>query len=154
MSEPTNDPVILTGHELINLIRPVVLDYTKHEGYTDQIMELVDTGTRMRISYDNLSPAGVLAYSAISLLDSVDPPIVDICSGILIDRIRNMEPPADLPLRDAWLEARDNVVASFVEAQALGAMAQLEVHSIMTDDLAVDWSQLNGLDVTEGGTNG
>lgn len=148
MSEPTNEPVILTGHELINLIRPVILEHTKHEDYTNQILEMIDTGALMRISYDNLSPAGMLAYSAISLLDPVDPLIVEVFTGILMDRLRNMEPPADLPLREAWLHARDEIIASFHEAQELGAMAAVEVHSITPDDLAVDWSQLNGLGET------
>ena len=150
MSESTNDPVLLTGNQLIELIRPVILAHTKHEDYTNQILEMIDTGARMRISYDNLSPAGMLAYSAISLLDPVDPLIVEMFTGILLDRIRNLEPPADLPTRDAWLQARDEVVASFVEAQALGAMSEVEVHSITPDDLAVDWSQLDGLGESNG----
>ena len=150
MSEPTNEPVILTGNQLIELIKPVILAHTKHEDYTNQILEMVDTGARMRLSYDNLSPAGMLSYSAISLLDPVDPLIVEMFTGILMDRLRNMEPPADLPLRDAWLQARDEVMTSFLEAQDQGAMTAVEVHSITPDDLAVDWSQLDGLGESNG----
>ena len=150
MSEPTNEPVILTGNQLIELIKPVILAHTKHEDYTNQILEMVDTGARMRLSYDNLSPAGMLSYSAISLLDPVDPLIVEMFTGILMDRLRNMEPPADLPLREAWLHARDEIMTSFLEAQDLGAMAAIEVHSITPDDLAVDWAQLNGLGESNG----
>ena len=152
MSEPTNEPVILTGNQLIELIKPVILAHTKHEDYTNQILEMIDDGARMRISYDNLSPAGMLAYSAISLLDPVDPLIVEVFTGILMDRLRNMEPPADLPLRKAWLHARDEIMASFREAQELGVVADIEVHSITPDDRAVDWSQLADLRGT-GGTD-
>ena len=84
MSEPTNEPVILTGNQLIALIKPVILDYTKHEDYTNQILEMVDQGARMRISYDHLSPAAMLAYSAASLLDPVDPLIVEVFAGVLL----------------------------------------------------------------------
>lgn len=153
MSESTNEPVILTGNQLIALIKPVILEHTKHEDYTNQILEMVDTGTRMRISYDNLSPAGMLAYSAISLLDPVDPLIVEVFTGILMDRLRNMEPPADLPLRDAWLYTRDELIARFHEAQAMGAMADIKVHSITPDDLAVDWAALS-TEIQEGEANG
>ena len=145
MSEPTNEPVILTGHELIELIRPVILAHTKHEDYTNQIIEMIDTGVRMRISHDNLSPAAMLAYTAVSLLDPIDPLIVEVFTGILLDRLRVAEPPADLPLRDAWLQTRDEVLAHQAEAQAVGLMTAVEVHSITPDDLAVDWSQLDGL---------
>ena len=154
MSEPTNEPVILTGHELIELIRPVILAHTKHEDYTNQIIEMIDTGARMRISYDSLSPAAMLTYTAVSLLDPVDPIIVEVLTGILLDKLRTCEPPADLPLRDAWLHARDEVMRNQAEAVALGAMANVEVHSINSSDLEVDWSQLDGLDLTEGETNG
>ena len=145
MSEPTNEPVILTGQELIELIRPVILAHTKHEDYTNQIIEMIDTGVRMRISHDNLSPAAMLAYTAVSLLDPIDPLIVEVFTGILLDRLRVAEPPADLPLRDAWLQTRDEVLAHQAEAQAVGLMTAVEVHSITPDDLAVDWSQLDGL---------
>ena len=60
----------------------------------------------------------------------------------------------DLPLRDDWLQARDETMANQVEAQAAGLIAAVEVYSINSSDLEVDWSQLNGLGVTEGGTNG
>lgn len=153
MSESTNEPVILTGNQLIALIKPVILEHTKHEDYTNQILEMVDTGTRMRLSYDNLSPAGMLAYSAIRLLDPVDPLVVEVITGILMDRLRNMEPPADLPLREAWLRTRDELLASFHEAKAMGAMADIEVHSITPDDLAVDWAALS-TEIQEGEANG
>ena len=145
MSESANEPVLLTSNELIELIRPVILAHTKHEDYTNQILEMVDQGARMRISYDSLSPAAMLAYTAISLLDSVDPLIVEVFTGILLDRLRVAEPPADLPLRDAWLQARDEVLANQAEAQAVGLMADIEVHSVNLSDMGVDWSQLNGL---------
>ena len=150
MSDSTNEPVILTGNQLIALIKPVILEHTKHEDYTNQILEMVDTGARMRLSYDNLSPAGMLAYSAISLLDPVDPLIVEVFTSILLDRLRVAEPPAELPLRDAWLQARDVALANQAEAQAVGLMSEVEVHSITPDDLAVDWSQLDGLGESNG----
>ena len=154
MSEPTNEPVILTGYKLIELIRPVILAHTKHEGYTDQIIEVIDTGAQMRIGFDSLSPAAMLTYTAIGLLDPVDPIIIEVFTGILLDKLRITEPPADLPLRDAWLHARDEVMRKQAEAVALGAMADVEVHSLNSSDLEVDWSQLNDLDVTKGETNG
>lgn len=144
MSE-SNDPVLLTGNQLIELIRPVILAHTKHEDYTNQILEMVDQGARMRINYDHLSPAAMLAYTAVSLLDPVDPIIVEVFTGILLDKLRITEPPADLPLRDAWIQARDEVIASHAEAIAFGAMDNVEVHSVNLDDMSVDWSQLNGL---------
>lgn len=144
MSE-SNDPVLLTGNQLIELIRPVILAHTKHEDYTNQILEMVDQGARMRINYDHLSPAAMLAYTAISLLDPVDPIIVEVFTGILLDKLRITEPPADLPLRDAWIQARDEVIASQAEAVAFGAMANVEVHSVNLSDMSVDWSQLDGL---------
>ena len=153
MSESTNEPVILTGNQLIALIKPVILAHTKHEDYTNQILEMVDTGVQMRLSYDNLSTAGMLAYSALSLLDPVDPLIVEVFTGILMDRLRNMEPMADLPLRDAWLHARDELIANFHEAQAMGVMTNIEVHSITPDDLAVDWAALS-TEIQEGEANG
>ena len=149
MSEPTHEPVLITGNKLIELIRPVILDYTKHEDYTNQILEMVDTGARMRISYDNLSPAAMLAYTAISLLDPIDPLIVEVFTGILLDKLRITEPPADLPLREAWLNARNETMANQAEAQAAGMMAEVEVHSFTPDDLAVDWSQLDGIGDTD-----
>ena len=154
MSEPTNEPIILTGNKLIELIRPVILDYTKHEDYTNRIIEMLDTGARMRLSYDNLSPAAMLAYTAVSLLDPVDPFIIEIFTGILLDKLRITEPPASLPLRNAWIQARNEIVASQVDAIAEGFMAKVEVRSFNSSDLEVDWSQLEGLGVNEGGTNG
>lgn len=150
MSEPTNEPVILTGNQLIELIKPVILDYTKHEDYTNQILQLLDDGARMHLAYNNLSPAAMLAYTAISLLDPVDPLIIEIFTGILLDRLRIAEPQADLPLRDGWLQARDEVLINQAEAQAVGLLADVEVHSMTADDLAVDWSQLNGLGESNG----
>ena len=144
MSE-SNDPVLLTGNQLIELIRPVILAHTKHEDYTNQILEMVDQGARMRINYDHLSPAAMLAYNAISLLDPVDPINVEVFTGIVLDKLRITEPPADLPLRDAWIQARDEVIASQAEAVASGAMANFEVHSVNLSDMSVDWSQLDGL---------
>lgn len=152
MSE-SNDPVLLTGNQLIELIRPVILAHTKHEDYTNQIIEMIDDGARMRINYDHLSPAAMLAYTAVNLLDPVDPIIVEVFTGILMDRLRNMEPPADLPLRNTWLAARDEIIAQFIEAQAVGAMAAVEVHSITPDDLAVDWAALS-TEIQEGEANG
>ena len=149
MSESTNDPVLLTGNQLIELIRPVILAHTKHEDYTNQILEMVDQGVRMRINYDNLSPAGMLAYSALSLLDPVDPLIIEIFTGILLDKLRITEPPADLPLRDAWIQTRDEVMANQAEAIAVGIMAAVEVHSINSSDLEVDWSQLDSIGGTD-----
>ena len=149
MSESTNDPVLLTGNQLIELIRPVILAHTKHEDYTNQILEMVDQGVRMRINYDNLSPAGMLAYSALSLLDPVDPLIVEVLTGILLDKLRITEPPADLPLRDAWIQTRDEVMANQAEAIAVGIMADVEVHSINSSDLEVDWSQLDSIGGTD-----
>ena len=149
MSESTNDPVLLTGNQLIKLIRPVILAHTKHEDYTTQILERVVQGVRMRINYDNLSPAGMLAYSALSLLDPVDPLIVEVFTGILLDKLRITEPPADLPLRDAWIQTRDEVMANQAEAIAVGIMADVEVHSINSSDLEVDWSQLDSIGGTD-----
>lgn len=154
MSEPTNEPTILTGNKLIELIRPVILDYTKHEDYTNQILEMIDQGVRMRLSHDNLSPAAMLAYTAVSLLDPVDPFIIEIFTGILLDKLRITEPPASLPSRAAWIQVRNEVITNQAEAIAVGVMADVEVHSMTPDDLAVDWSQLDDLDVDEGGTNG
>ena len=145
----SNDPVLLTGNQLIELIRPVILAHTKHEDYTNQILEMVDQGVRMRINYDNLSPAGMLAYSALSLLDPVDPLIVEVLTGILLDKLRITEPPADLPLRDAWIQTRDEVMANQAEAIAVGIMADVEVHSINSSDLEVDWSQLDSIGGTD-----
>ena len=149
MSESTNDPVLLTGNQLIELIRPVILAHTKHEDYTNQILEMVDQGVRMRINYDNLSPAAMLAYTAIGLLDPVDPIIVEVFTGILLDKLRITEPPADLPLRDAWIQTRDEVMANQAEAIAVGIMADVEVHSINSSDLEVDWSQLDSIGGTD-----
>ena len=149
MSESTNDPVLLTGNQLIELIRPVILAHTKHEDYTNQILEMVDQGVRMRINYDNLSPAAMLAYTAIGLLDPVDPIIVEVFTGILLDKLRITEPPADLPLRDAWIQARDEVMANQAEAIAVGIMAAVEVHSINSSDLEADWSQLDSIGGTD-----
>ena len=149
MSESTNDPVLLTGNQLIELIRPVILAHTKHEDYTNQILEMVDQGVRMRINYDNLSPAAMLAYTAIGLLDPVDPIIVEVFTGILLDKLRITEPPADLPLRDAWIQTRDEVMANQAEAIAVGIMAAVEVHSINSSDLEVDWSQLDSIGGTD-----
>ena len=149
MSESTNDPVLLTGNQLIELIRPVILAHTKHEDYTNQILEMVDQGVRMRINYDNLSPAAMLAYTALGLLDPVDPLIVEVLTGILLDKLRITEPPADLPLRDAWIQTRDEVMANQAEAIAVGIMAAVEVHSINSSDLEVDWSQLDSIGGTD-----
>ena len=149
MSESTNDPVLLTGNQLIELIRPVILAHTKHEDYTNQILEMVDQGVRMRINYDNLSPAAMLAYTALGLLDPVDPIIVEVFTGILLDKLRITEPPADLPLRDAWIQTRDEVMANQAEAIAVGIMAAVEVHSINSSDLEVDWSQLDSIGGTD-----
>ena len=145
MSESTNEPYLITGNELIELIRPVILAYTKHEDYTNQILEMVDQGARMRINYDHLSPAAMLAYAAASLLDPVDPLIVEVFTGVLLDKLRITEPPADLPLRDFWIQARNEIVARQSEAIAEGFMADVEVHSFNSSDLEVDWSQLADL---------
>ena len=153
MSEPTNEPVLLTGSQLKELIRPVILAHTKHEDYTDQILEMLDTGARMRISYDSLSPAAMLAYAALGLLDPIDPLMVEVFTGILLDKLRITEPPADLPLRDTWIQARNEIIASHVDAIAEGFMADVEVHSFNSSDLEVDWSQLADLGGT-GDTNG
>ena len=153
MSESTNDPVLLTGNQLIELIRPVILAHTKHEDYTNQILEMVDQGVRMRINYDNLSPAAMLAYAAASLLDPVDPLIVEVFAGVLLDKLRITEPPADLPLRDTWIQARNEIIASQADAIAEGFIANVEVHSFNSSDLEVDWSQLADLGDT-GETNG
>ena len=149
MSEPTNEPVLLTGNQLKELIRPVILAYTKDEGYTDEILRLLDDGARMHLAYNSLSPAAMLAYAAVSLLDPIDPLMVEVFTGILLDKLRITEPPADLPLRDDWLQARDETMANQVEAQAAGLMADVEVYSINSSDLEVDWSQLNGLGDTD-----
>ena len=146
MSESTNEPVLLTGNQLKELIRPVILAYTKHEEYTDQIIQMLDDGARLRIGYDALSPAGMLFSTAICLLDSVDPLIVKVMTGILLDKLRITEPPADLPARDTWLLARNELLKNQAEAVALGLMADVEVHSMTADDLSVDWSQLADLD--------
>lgn len=150
MSESTNEPVLLTGNQIIELIRPVILAYTKHEDYTNQILEMIDQGARMRISYDALSPAGMLSFTAISLLDPVDPLLVEVITGILLNKLRTCEPPADLPLRDAWLHARDEAIANQTEAIAVGVMADVEVHSINASEMDVDWSQLDGMGETNG----
>ena len=148
MSEPTNEPVPLTGNELIELIRPVILAHTKHEDYTNQIIQLIDDGARMRVTYEALSPAAMLAYAAVSLLDPVDPLIVEVFAGVLLDKLRITEPPADLPLRDTWIQARNEIIASQADAIAEGFMANVEVHSINASELDVDWSQLEGLGET------
>ena len=149
MSESTNEPVLLTGSQLIELIRPVILAHTKHEDYTDQILQLINDGTRMRVTFESLSPAAMLAYVAASLLDPVDPLIVEVFAGVLLDKLRITEPPADLPLRDAWIQARDEVMANQAEAIAVGIMAAVEVHSINSSDLEVDWSQLDSIGGTD-----
>ena len=84
MSE-SNDPVLLTGNQLIELIRPVILAYTKHEDYTNQILEMVDQGARMRISYERLSPATMLAYVAAGLLG---PALLSLLLEELISRLK------------------------------------------------------------------
>ena len=150
MSEPTNEPVIITGAKLFELIRPVILAHTKHEDYTDQIIQIIDDGARMRITHDNLSPAAMLAYAAASLLDPVDPLIVEVFAGVLLDKLRITEPPADLPMRDTWIQARNEIIASQADAIAEGFMANVEVHSFNSSDLEVDWSQLNGLGESNG----
>ena len=149
MSEPTNEPVLLTGNQLKELIRPVILAYTKDEDYTDEILRLLDDGARMHLAYNNLSPAAMLAYAAVSLLDPVDPLIVEIFSGVLLDKLRITEPPADLPLRDTWIQVRNEILASQADAIAEGFMADVEVHSFNSSDLEVDWSQLEGLGDTD-----
>ena len=149
MSEPTNEPVLLTGNQLKKLIRPVILAYTKHEKYTDQLIKMLDEGVRLRIGYGTLSPAGMLFSTAICLLDSVDPRIVEVMTGILLDKLRITEPPADLPDREGWLLSRNELLKGQAEAVALGLMVDVEVHSMTDDDLAVDWSQLNGIGGTD-----
>ena len=141
----SNEPHLITGYELIELIRPVILAHTKHEDYTDQILQLIDDGARMRVTYEALSPAAMLAYAAASLLDPVDPLFIEVFAGVLLDKLRITEPPADLPLRDAWIQARNEIVASQAEAIAEGFMADVEVHSFNSSDLEVDWSQLADL---------
>ena len=142
----SNEPYPITGNQLTELIRPVILAHTKHEGFTDQILEMIDTGMRMRIRYEALSPAAILAYAAASLLDPVDPLIIEVFAGVLLDKLRITEPPAVLPLRDAWIQARNKIIASQADAVAEGFMADVEVHSFNSSDLEVDWSQLEGLD--------
>ena len=146
MSESTNEPVLLTGNQLTELIRPVILAHTKHEEYTDQIIQMLDEGARLRITYDSLSPAGMLFFTAICLLDPVDPLIVEVMTGILLDKLRITEPPADLPEREGWLLSRNELLKGQAEAVALGLMADVEVHSINASDIEVDWSQLADLD--------
>lgn len=140
-----NKPVLLTGSQLIELIRPVILAHTKHEGYTNQILEMIDDGARMRINYDHLSPAAMLAYTALNLLDPVDPIIVEVFTSVLLDKLRITEPPADLPLREAWIQVRNETIANQEEAIAVGVMTNVEVHSINASDMGVDWSQLADL---------
>ena len=149
MSEPTNEPVMLTGNQLKELIRPVILAHTKHEGYTDEILRLLDDGARMHLAYNSLSPAAMLAYAAVSLLDPVDPLIVEVFTGVLLDKLRIIEPPADLPTRDTWIQARNEIIASQVDAIAEGFLAAVKVHSFNSSDLEVDWSQLEGLGDTD-----
>ena len=136
----------MTGSQLLELIRPVILAHTKHEEYTDKIIQMLDDGARLRISYDALSPAGMLFSTAIYLLDSVDPLIVEAMTGIMLDKLRITEPPADLPEREGWLLARNDLLKGQAEAVALGLMADVEVHSINASDMEVDWSQLADLD--------
>ncbi len=149
----SNDPYPITSYELIELIRPVILAYTKHEQYTDQILQLIDDATRMRAGYDVLSPAGKLFFTAICLLDPVDPLIVEAMTGIMLDKLRITEPPADLPEREGWLLYRNELLKGQAEAIALDLMVDVEVHIMTEDDLAVDWSQLADLDDL-GGSNG
>lgn len=146
MSDSSNEPVLMTGSQLRELIRPVILAYTKHEEYTDQIIQMIDDGARLRIGYDALSPAGMLFFTAICLLDSVDPLIVEVMTGILLDKLRITEPPADLPAREDWLLARNELLESQAEAIELGIMAEVEVHSMNASEMDVDWSQLADLD--------
>ena len=146
MSESTNEPVMLTSNQLIELIRPVILAHTKHEGYTDQIIQMIDDGTRLRVIYEALSPAGTLFSMAIGLLDPVDPLIVEAMTGILMDKLRITEPPADLPARDAWLRTRNELLKSQAEAIELGIVADVEVHSINASEMEVDWTQLANLE--------
>ena len=146
MSEPTNEPVLLTGNQLKELIRPVILAYTKHEEYTDEILRLLDDGARMHLAYNSLSPAAMLAYAAASLLDPVDPLIVEVFAGVLLDKLRITEPPADLPSRDNWIQVRNETISSQADAIAEGFLAAVEVHSFNSSDLEVDWSQLADLD--------
>ena len=150
MSEPTNEPVLLTGNQLIELIRPVILAHTKHEDYTNQIIEMIATGARMHLAYNSLSPAAMLAFAAVNLLDPVDQMIIEVFTGILLDKLRITEPPADLPLRDNWIQVRNEIIARQADAIAEGFLAAVEVHSFNSSDLEVDWSQLDGI----GGTNG
>ena len=146
MSDSSNEPVFMTGSQLRERIRPVILAHTKHEEYTDQLIQMLDEGARLRIGYDTLSPAGMLFYTAICLLDPVDPLIVEAMAGILLDKLRITEPPADLPGREDWLLARNELLKGQAEAVALGVMANVEVHSINASDMEVDWSQLADLD--------
>ena len=146
MSDSSNEPVIMTGSQLRELIRPAILAHTKDEEYTDQIIQMLDEGARLRIGYDALSPAGMLFSTAIGLLDPVDPLIVEVMTGILLDKLRITEPPADLPAREDWLLARNELLKGQAEAVALGIMADVEVHSINASDMEVDWSQLADLD--------
>ena len=146
MSDSSNEPVIMTGSQLRELIRPVILAHTKDEEYTDQIIQMLDEGARLHIGYDALSPAGMLFFTAICLLDPVDPLIVEVMTGILLDKLRITEPPADLPAREDWLLARNELLKHQAEAVALGIMADVEVHSINASDMEVDWSQLADLD--------
>ena len=149
MSEPTNEPVMLTGNQLKELIRPVILAYTKDEEYTDQIIQLLDDGARMHLAYNSLSPAAMLAYAATSLLDPVNPLIVEVFSGVLLDKLRITEPPADLPSRDNWIQVRNEIIASQDDAIAEGFLPTIVVHSFNSSDLEVDWSQLEGLGDTD-----
>ena len=146
MSESTNEPVLLTGNQLKELIRPVILAYTKDAEYTDEILRQLDDGARMHIAYNSLSPAAMLAYAAVSLLDPVDPLIVEIFSGVLMDKLRITEPPADLPSRDNWIQVRNEIIASQADAIAEGLLSAVVVHTLNSSDLEVDWSQLEGLD--------
>lgn len=150
MSEPTNEPMVLTGNQFKELIRPVILAYTKNEEYTDEILRRLDDGAQMHLAYNSLGPAAMLAYAAISLLDPVDPLIVEAMTGILLDKLRITEPPADLPSRDTWLLVRNELLEGQAEAIELGLMAEVEVHSFNSSDLEVDWSQLEGLGESNG----
>ena len=94
----------------------------------------------MRASYDSLSPAAMLAYAAVSMLDPVDPLIVEVFAGVLLDKLRITEPPADLPMRDTWIQARNEIIASQADAIAEGFLSAVEVHSFNSSDLEVDWS--------------
>ena len=74
-------------------------------------------------------------------------------TGILMDKLRITEPPADLPAREDWLLTRNELLESQAEAIELGIMAEVEVHSFNSSDLEVDWSQLADLGGT-GKTDG